>query len=85
MEMTMGDNTCNKRRGKKDRATAEAVTRKHKARRAARNAKWQAACESARVVAADAGITHWRHRGQKIGSLVRRIRRGERIAKAVSP
>lgn len=75
----MGDNTCNKRRGKKDRATAEATTRKHKARRAAANAKWQAACAGARDAAMVAGIKHWRHRGQKVGSWVRKIRRGKAV------
>ena len=45
----MADNTCKKRRGKKDRAIAENTTRKHKKRRTEKEAKRQSACKRIRA------------------------------------
>jgi len=46
--MDMADNASRKSRGKKDRATAEAVTAKHRRRRVAKDAARKAACAQAR-------------------------------------
>ncbi len=51
----MADNTCKKRRGKKDLAHATEMTRRRKAKRIAREAARQSACKAIRSLAGKKG------------------------------
>lgn len=63
----MADNTCKKRRGRKDRATAEAVTAKHRRRRIAKDAARKVACAKVRSDGYEKAISRMVRRFRRAG------------------